>query len=504
MPNEILLNYLKEQLENGVSLQEVVIACRSAGWPDTEIEIATKALEASTPATSTPVRFKPLLLGVLGLTILTIGLVAYLFSAGNRDKQVVGTTVDSLVAASTTESRTISFVKEGITFTTLTSSPSDRTPGAGVISDIWAAGDMLAFVTSATDENYVPGSFPVLSQHRLYVGSTSTPYELAPGQNSTTSRITPVPSINSHVTFYTSGSNLLYFGDKRYPFTDVIFDITASGSDILYSDSSGIRLNGTLVEDDAHALQRTPPGMAILNGTPAYFKARMEGDAGVGETELLFNGSSTARGILSELAVHRGALAYVKTDLITDTTPPRLQSVVMSNGNAITDSYLDITNLTTVGGELAFLGKKVGYTDSLGYKEAGGYVLVWGGSEYGTKYDMVWGFIESQDRPIYIAAKYPEDVSGEVDPIDGHVIVADNTVLLSVTPSLESISTDDLIEVEGYPAARVFNSETETAYLWYAGEKYLTDHNVLRLVNVNGKLAVLAEKDGKRIIYIEE
>lgn len=504
MPNQALLSYLKEQTQGGVPLEDVLNACRAAGWPETEIEVATAAFHASESANSKPKLSGYLLRYILGGAIIVIALFTLIFITFNATKSSQSPTDPMYSVADTPqETSNVSFTKDTVTFTTLATSDSVAAPGVPIIDDLWVAGGKLAYLTSTTEVNYQRGTFPVPSKHTLYFGSTSTPHSLTPEQTSTSSRIVPVTNVSNKLTFYTSGSDNLYVGERRFPFTGTLFDIEVTDTDVLYSDEQGIKFNGDIIEDDVYALQRTSPGMALLNGSPAYLKVQIEEGNGAGETQLILNGSSTAQGLLSELTVHNGTLAYVKTDFVQEPTPG-IQSVVVSNDQIVSDRYLDIINLKSTNDGLAFLGKKTRYTDSLGYKEAGGYVLVWGGKEYGSNYDMVWGFIESQGRPIYLAARYPQSASGEAEAIDAHDIVADDTVLLSLTPGVESVDEEDIIDVAGYPAARVYNAETMTSYLWYAGQKYFTDHDVKKIVNLNGKLAVLADKDGLRKIYTEE
>ncbi|MEK7547051.1 MAG: hypothetical protein AAB536_02645 [Patescibacteria group bacterium] len=200
--------------------------------------------------------------------------------------------------------------------------------------------------------------------------------------------------------------------------------------------------------------------------------------------------------LISEVMDYKGSPAYIAISFQFNQT----KMVVMYKGVAISKPYENIFNLGIIGGKIAFLAKK----ESIEKMPA--YILVFDGKEYGKEYGAVTGYIDNNGLPAYIAIDYKQDENGRMrNEYKDQYIVKNNSVLFELKSGEEMIwQSKEMIDVNGFIAAIVRAPKTNSLYVWYDGKKFFEGYDIHNILNVNGKLAVLAGKNKIQSIFLEK
>jgi hypothetical protein len=306
--------------------------------------------------------------------------------------------------------------------------------------------------------------------------------------------INGVPEITDKLSYYTFNLDKFFFGDEVYPKEGVIFDAQSINGKLAVKSQSGFSYDGQTVETDyKHAA-----GLYGIGGKVAYIRPSNINGA---EFELMWDGKHYASGAyITEVVDFQGMPAYIDHDSIDRLS----KAVVMYKGQKISKEYPEILDLKVIGGKLAFIAQKNAFDKDLpNYEQDPRYVLVWGGKEYGTQYDSVWGYIDSVGVPAYIAANFLYE-DEESDRISTFHLVRGDKVLFSGKPGEEQFEGRELADVDGNPAVIVRSPATDSLYVWYTGKKFFEGYQIYYVRNVGGKLAVLAEKDRIQSIFMEK
>jgi len=196
------------------------------------------------------------------------------------------------------------------------------------------------------------------------------------------------------------------------------------------------------------------------------------------------------KGSIREIVDYNGTPAYVLSNVSKD--------VIMYKGKKASKEYLRIGNLKVIGGKLAY-GVLKELTSELDA------VLVWGDKEYSTRYDSVVGYVDSLGIPAYTASNFLPGKDKYGRTIKAQYLVRGDEEIFTTKPGEEGIDNGtELIDVAGNPAVIVRNIFSQNSYVYYAGKKNFEGYKIYYIRELNGKLAVLVEKDKTQSVFVEK
>ncbi len=484
MITQQLHDYIRQQLDAGIDQSQITQTLLNQGWIESDVNQAfdsvinsnlaiidegskmnPNGLDETLPQSLTEKNKKFILIVIL-LGIMALGVGAYFVTYKYPSSE------SSLQNAHLVNSgeKNLSKQKENVEFSKVVEISLNGAPPnkgyimAGSNGGFWVVNNKLVYTLNYLDK----------SEHALICDGKEV-YRASSFEEVMSHK--PETCQSSSVSYFDTNRHILYYdGNEIHASTEVINVLDNLDKSTL-----------------AYYTFEPTVGQRFFFGDKVYDMPGTFFDAVLNEGKLFFR---TTSGIFeSGVKSTRNELPLSQNEVLQN----KILSDFDSEIKSAKKKYRNIIKIDTIGGKLVLLAEKK-------VKEKNLYVLVYDGKELGVEYDSVVGYIESEGRPVYIAANYKRDNNDNIYVSNNaQFLIRDGVVLFGAKKGEEEIhSVEDLIDVNGIPAAIIRTPRTESLYVWYGGKKFFEGYNIHKILNFNGKLAVLVEKDRIQTIFIEQ